>query len=267
MNQQVEAGVPAPLAGRLAVVTGGASGLGLATARMLRDAGAGVVILDADGARAAAVAADLGIHALPLDVSDDPAAEACFDRIEATHGPVSILVCCAGVATPGPVTRRGAPMDLAEFRRVLDINLMGSLNCIRCAVPQMIRRGRAGPDGAEAGVIVLTSSIAASDGQMGQAAYAASKGGVAGMVLPLARELGDHAIRIAAIAPGVFRTPMTEGLPEKSRDVVFAALPPFPKRAGTAEDFADAARFVIGNAMINGETIRLDGGLRMPARL
>ncbi|GHF39632.1 3-hydroxyacyl-CoA dehydrogenase [Seohaeicola zhoushanensis] len=249
------------------MVTGGASGLGLATARMMRAAGATVVILDIGAERTAEAAASNGLHGLALDVSDDAAAEACFAEIEAQHGPVSILVCCAGIATPGSVVRRGEPMDLAEFQRVLDVNLMGSLNCIRCAVPQMIRRGRAGPEGAEAGTIVLTASIAAFDGQVGQAAYAASKGGIAGMVLPLARELGEHAIRIAAIAPGVFRTPMTEGLPEKSRDVVFAAVPPFPKRAGTPEDFADAVGFIIGNPMINGETIRLDGGLRMPARL
>lgn len=255
------------LAGRVAVVTGGASGLGLGTARMLRDAGATVVILDVDAGRVAEAAAAQAVHGLALDVSDDAAAEACFDEIEASYGPVSILICCAGIATPGSIVRRGEPMDMAEFRRVLDVNLMGSLNCIRCVVPQMIRRGRAMPDGTEAGTIVLTSSIAAFDGQVGQAAYAASKGGVAGMVLPLARELGEQGIRVAAIAPGVFRTPMTEGLPQKSRDVVFAALPPFPRRAGTAEEFADAVRFIIGNPMVNGETIRLDGGLRMPARL
>jgi NAD(P)-dependent dehydrogenase (short-subunit alcohol dehydrogenase family) len=234
---------------------------------MLRAEGATVVILDIGGGRTAKVAADHGLYAMALDVSDDEAAETCFAAIEAEHGPVSILVCCAGIATPGSVVRRGAAMALTEFRQVIDVNLMGALNCIRCAVPQMIRRGRAGPEGEEAGAIVLTASIAAFDGQVGQAAYAASKGAVAGMVLPLARELGDYAIRIAAIAPGVFRTPMTEDLPEKSRDVVFAAVPPFPKRAGTPEDFADAVGFVIGNPMINGETIRLDGGLRMPARL
>lgn len=253
--------------GRVAVISGGASGLGLATARMLRDGGAQVVILDSDADRIAQhlTAEELDGHV--LDVANDDAVETCFERIEAAHGPVSILVCCAGIAKPGPIVRKGNPMPLEEFRKVIDINLIGTLNCIRCAVPQMIRCRAAKGRDTEAGTIVLTSSIAGTDGQVGQAAYAASKGGVAGMVLPLTRELADQGIRLAAIAPGVFRTPMTEGLSEKSRDVVFAAIPPFPKRPGTPEEFADAVRFVIGNPMINGETIRLDGGLRMPARL
>ncbi len=251
------------LKGRVAVVTGGGSGLGAATARALREAGARVVVLDAGAVQAAGD--DPGLVAHTADVSDEAGIEALFSLIEAQQGPVSVLVCCAGIATPGAVVRKGAPMPLEEYRHVVEVNLIGALNCIRCAVPQMINH-RAG-DQAQAGVIVLTSSIAAEDGQVGQAAYAASKGGVAGMVLPLARELGDHGIRVTGIAPGVFSTPMTEGLPERSREVVFSAVPPFPKRPGQVGEFADLVLAILGNPMLNGTTIRLDGALRMPARL
>lgn len=250
---------------RVAVVTGGASGLGAAVVRALHRAGARVVALDADAEGLARMQRELGIAAHAVDVAQDGAVEAVFARTEAEVGPVSILVCCAGIAQPGAVVRKGVPMPLDEFRRVIDVNLNGTLNAIRCAVPQMINARGAG-DGA-AGVIVVTASIAAQDGQVGQAAYAASKGGVAGMVLPLARELGDYGIRIAGIAPGVFRTPMTEGLPEKSRETVFAAVPPWPKRPGVPEEFAGLVMGIVANPMLNGEVIRLDGGLRMPARV
>ncbi|MCC5986340.1 MAG: SDR family NAD(P)-dependent oxidoreductase [Pararhodobacter sp.] len=251
--------------GRVTVVTGGASGLGAATARLLRDHGAQVVVLDADTAAIKAMTGEPGLHAMQADVTDAARIEALFARIEADMGPVSALVCCAGIAMPGSVVRGGQPMPLAEFRRVIDVNLLGTLNCIRCAVPQMINHRHEAD--AEAGVIVVTASIAAQDGQVGQAAYAASKGGVAGMVLPLARELGDQGIRVMGIAPGVFSTPMTEELPERSREIVFSAVPPFPKRAGNATEFADLVHAILCNPMLNGDTIRLDGGLRMPARL
>lgn len=256
------------LNGRVAVVTGGASGLGEATARRLLGAGAKVAVFDVDVARAGDVAAPTDALALAVDVADEHVVEAAFDRVLGELGPVSILVNCAGIATPGPVVRRSGPMPLDEFRRVIAVNLLGSINCIRCAAAQMINatRGRGEPP-AEAGVIVNTASIAAYDGQMGQAAYGASKGGVAGMVLPLARELGEFGIRIMAIAPGVFATPMTLNLPQKSRDTVFAAVPPFPARPGLPEEFARLVMSVIENPMLNGEVIRLDGGLRMPARL
>lgn len=253
------------LRGRVAVVSGGASGLGAATAMALHDAGALVVVLDTDAQAVAALNAGAGITGHVVDVAKDDAVEALFAQIEREAGPVSILVCCAGIAAPASVVRKGEPMPLEDFRRVIDVNLFGTLNCIRCAVPQMINNRGAGD--AEAGVIVVTSSIAAREGQVGQAAYSASKGGVAGMVLPLARELGEFGIRVAGIAPGVFSTPMTEGLPERSRAVVFSAVPPFPKRPGTAGEFADLALSIIRNPMLNGDTIRLDGGLRMPARM
>lgn len=256
------------LKGRVAVVSGGASGLGEATARRLAEAGAKVAVLDADAARASGFAARTGMLAIAADVADEQAIEAAFGRVSTDLGPVSVLVNCAGIATPGSAVRKSGPMPLDEFRRVIDVNLLGSINCIRCAVAQMINGARSrGEPHAEAGVIVNTASIAAYDGQMGQAAYSASKGGVAGMVLPLARELGEFGIRVMAIAPGVFETPMTLNLPQKSRDTVFAAVPPFPRRPGLPEEFAGLVMSVIENPMLNGEVIRLDGGLRMPARL
>ncbi len=253
-----------PLAGRVAVVTGGASGLGAATVEALRQAGARVGRIDQDGdalRRSAHGTDDLDFA---LDVADGDAMEQAFDAIAARCGPVFILVNCAGIAAPGSVVRRHEAMPLADFRRVIDINVLGMLNGIRCAVPQMVR-AREGE--APAGVIVNTASIAAFEGQVGQAAYAASKGAVAGMVLPLARELGPHGIRVMGIAPGVFETPMTLRLDAKSRDVVFAARPPFPARAGMPDEFAQLVLHIVANPMLNGDVIRLDGGLRMPARL
>lgn len=256
-------------AGRVAVVTGGASGLGAATARALAKSGAKVAILDLGESRVAAFAAAEGVLGLAADVADERGIEQAFEDVARRLGPTSILVNCAGIATPGSVVRKGEPMPLDEYRRVIEVNLLGTINCIRCAVPQMIEahRGRGAPASEEAGVVINTASIAAYDGQVGQAAYSASKGGVAGMVLPLTRELGDYGIRVMGIAPGVFETPMTTNLPPKSRDTVFAAVPPFPKRAGTPEDFADLVLAIVANPMLNGEVIRLDGGLRMPARI
>jgi NAD(P)-dependent dehydrogenase (short-subunit alcohol dehydrogenase family) len=250
--------------GRVAVVSGGASGLGAATALALRDAGAKVALLDRDEVAVRSAAQAMGVLGIAVDVTDGPGMEAAFSTIAARLGATYLLVNCAGVADPGSVVQRGTAMPLEEFRRVVHINLLGTLNCIRCAVPQMIE-ARKGAD--EAGLIVNTSSIAAFEGQVGQAAYAASKGGVAGMVLPLARELGSYAIRVMAIAPGVFETPMTLNLSEKSREIVFAAKPPFPARAGQAGEYARLVLSIVNNPMLNGEVIRLDGGLRMPARL
>lgn len=256
---------------KVAVVTGGASGLGYASAAALAAAGARVVILDRDDQAVASAVQALGqgVTGQVVDVTQDPAVERVFEHIEGTVGPVSVLVNCAGIADPGNVVRQGQAMPLAAFERVVAVNLLGTINCIRCAVPQMINaRSDAGlPAGAEAGVIINTASIAAFDGQMGQAAYAASKGGVAGMVLPLARELGDYGIRILGIAPGVFETPMTLGLPPRSREVVFAAVPPYPQRPGLPQEFAQLVLAMLDNPMLNGEVVRLDGALRMPARL
>lgn len=256
--------IGARVQGRVAVVTGGASGLGAATAKALRAAGACVVLIDRDAAAVEAAAAAMDAIGFAADVADAEGIEFVFGQVAERLGRTGVLVNCAGIADPGSVVRRGVAMPLAEFRRVIEINLLGAINCIRCAVPQMIA-GRAGD--AEAGVIVNTASIAAFDGQIGQAAYAASKGGVAGMVLPLARELGEHGIRVMGIAPGVFETPMTMNLAPRSRDVVFAAVPPFPKRPGQAGEFAALVLAIVANPMLNGEVIRLDGALRMPARV
>ena len=254
---------------RVAVVTGGASGLGAATAQALRDAGARVALLDRNTAAVQAAAQALGVAGYTADVTHDAGMEQVFEQIRTDLGPVYVLVNCAGVADPGSVVRKGEAMPLATFERVIEINLLGTINAVRCAVPQMIeaRTPEDAANGVQAGVIIHTASIAAFDGQIGQAAYAASKGGCAGMVLPLARELGDYGIRVMGIAPGVFETPMTLNLSPASRDVVFAAVPPFPQRPGRAEEFALLALSIIGNPMLNGEVIRLDGGLRMPARL
>ncbi|KAF1855564.1 hypothetical protein Lal_00002599 [Lupinus albus] len=256
---------------KVAVVTGGASGLGYASAVALAAAGARVVVLDRDAQAVASVVQALGqgTAGQVLNVTQDAAVEQAFEQIERTVGPVSVLVNCAGIADPGNVVRQGQVMPLAAFERVVAVNLLGTINCIRCAVPQMINaRSDAGAKAdTEAGVIINTASIAAFDGQIGQAAYAASKGGVAGMVLPLARELGDYGIRVLGIAPGVFETPMTLGLPQRSRDVVFAALPPYPQRPGQPQEFAQLVLAMLGNPMLNGEVVRLDGALRMPARL
>ena len=250
--------------GRTAVVTGGASGLGLAVARMLDDQGARVALLDQDPERIRASLANTSWLGFDVDVSDELATEHAFSSIRDSLGPVSILVNCAGIATPGSVVRKGVPMPLDEFRRVIEVNLLGTINCIRLAVAQMVQGNVSDPH--DCGVIVNTASIAAFDGQVGQAAYAASKAGVAAITLPIARELGANRIRIMAIAPGVFATPMTLDLPEKSRNVVFSAKPPHPARAGQPEEFADLVLSILRNPMLNGEVIRLDGGLRMPAR-
>jgi NAD(P)-dependent dehydrogenase (short-subunit alcohol dehydrogenase family) len=255
--------------GRVAVVTGAASGLAAATAAALQQAGCKVALLDRDAQAVHNAASTLGATSYAVDVTDDAGMEATFMRIGHELGPVYVLVNCAGIATPGSVLRKAQAMPLEEFERVVAVNLLGSINATRCAVPQMINAHEQSglPAGVEAGVVIHTASIAAFDGQMGQAAYAASKGGCAGMVLPQARELGEFGIRVMGIAPGVFATPMTLNLPERSRDVVFSAIPPFPPRAGLPQDYAALVLSILHNPMLNGEVIRLDGALRMPARL
>jgi NAD(P)-dependent dehydrogenase (short-subunit alcohol dehydrogenase family) len=256
------------LHGRVAVVTGGGSGLGRASASALQAAGARVVVLDRDAQAVAAATDTLGMLGYVADITQDLETEQLFERIRDEVGPVSILVNCAGIADPASVVRQGQAMPLSRFEQVIAVNLLGTLNCIRCAVPQMIEQGALPSQAAgEAGVIINTASIAAFDGQMGQAAYAASKGGVAGMVLPLARELGEYRIRVMGIAPGVFETPMTMGLSAASRDVVFAAVPPYPQRPGQPHEFAQLVMAILANPMLNGEVVRLDGALRMPARV
>jgi len=259
------------IAGRVAVVTGGASGLGQATALELARAGARVIILDRDGEAASRVAAEVragagaghadGITPVQADVSDEQSVAQAFARVADTHGALHICVSAAGVATPGKVLRQGQPAPLAEFRQVIDVNLIGLFDVLRQAAALMARNEPAEPDG-ERGVIINVSSGAAWQGQRGQAAYAASKAGVIGLMLPAARDLAEHGIRVVTIAPGLFRTAMAAGLPEH----VVAGLEQmalYPRRLGDPAEFAGLAGHIIRNRFINATTLALDAGMRM----
>lgn len=249
----------------IAVITGGASGLGEASARSLCALGAKVAILDIAVERGEKLAAELGPNCLfaAADVTSDDQSVKAMDKIVAAFGTINVAVNCAGVADPGKVLSKKGPMSLAFFNRVVQINLVGTLNIIRLAVERMVKNE---PNGeGEKGVIVNTASVAAFDGQIGQAAYSASKAGVAGMTLPIARECADYGIRVMTIAPGLFDTPMMAGLPESVR-VQLAQTVPFPKRLGRPGEYAALVRHILENPMLNGECIRLDGSLRMTAR-
>jgi NAD(P)-dependent dehydrogenase (short-subunit alcohol dehydrogenase family) len=246
----------------VAIVTGGGSGLGAATARMLAEQGARLAVLDLDRAAAERTAAETGGRAWALDVADGPAAGAALAEIGQLLGPPRLLVNCAGVAPAGRIVGRDGPMALDAFERTIRVNLIGTFNMMRLAAAAM---SRLEPIGDERGLIVNTASIAAFEGQVGQAAYAASKGGVASLTLPAARELAAAGIRVVAIAPGLFGTPMLLGMPEKVQESL-AATVPFPHRFGRPEEYAALVRQVVENPMLNGCTIRLDGALRMAPR-
>ncbi len=246
-----------------ALVTGAASGLGAATARALAAAGARVALLDLDQAAAGGVAREIGGLALPCDVADASSAEAAVARAARAHGPARILVHCAGICPAAKVVGRNGPAPLEGFARVIQVNLVGTFNMMRLAAA-----GAAGLEpleGGERGVIVTTASIAAYEGQIGQAGYAASKAGVVGLTLPVARELAPLGIRVCAIAPGMFETPMVQGLPDEVQASLGAAVP-FPSRFGRPDEYAALVMAILANPMLNGETIRLDGALRMQAR-
>ncbi|WP_038212900.1 SDR family NAD(P)-dependent oxidoreductase [Xenophilus azovorans] len=247
------------------LVTGGASGLGAAAARMLTAAGARVVLADLNAAAGEALAAELGprAHFAATDVTDEASVQGAVSRACAEGGGLHGLVCCAGVAPGEKVVGRQGPHALGSFMRAVQINLGGTFNAIRLAAAAM--RGNAADLEGERGVIVCTASVAAFDGQIGQAAYAASKAGVAGMTLPIARELAAHGIRVMTIAPGIFETPMLAGLPAQVQ-ASLGAQAPFPSRLGRPAEYAQLVRAVIENTMLNGETIRLDGAIRMAAR-
>jgi NAD(P)-dependent dehydrogenase (short-subunit alcohol dehydrogenase family) len=243
--------------GASAVVTGGASGLGRATADALAAAGARVVVIDLAGAPAGFA------HELVRgDVTDPDAVSAAVSRAGGL-GPLRVVVNCAGVATPGRVLRRDGALPLDEFRRVLDINVAGTFNVIRLAAAAMRDAGELG-DG-ERGVVVSTSSVAAFDGQIGQAAYSAAKAAIAGMTLPLARDLAEHKIRVVGVAPGMFRTPLLAGLPPAAIASLGEQVP-HPARLGEPEEFAALVTHIVSNPMINGEVIRIDGAIRMAPR-
>jgi len=246
-----------------AVVTGAASGLGLATARALHARGARVALLDlAPEDAGKAVEKELGERALYLlaDVSDGPSAQRAVEAAEQAFGPVRILVNCAGIAVAQKILGKEGPHDLAAFAKVIAVNLTGTFNLMRLCAAAMAR-AEPNEDG-ERGVIVNTASIAAFDGQIGQAAYAASKGAIVSMTLPAARELARNGIRVLTIAPGIFETPMLAKVPPAAR-ATLAAEVPFPSRLGKPEEFAALVQHIVENPMLNGETIRLDGALRM----
>ncbi|MGF1641117.1 MAG: SDR family NAD(P)-dependent oxidoreductase [Rhodospirillales bacterium] len=240
-----------------AVVTGAASGLGAETARHLAEAGARVTVIDIDGAGVEALAGDIGALAIPCDVADEIAAEEAIARARDINGAARVLVNCVGVAKPQRIVSAGKPMPLASFRHLVEVNLISTFNMMRLVAADMAGLN-AGRDG-ERGVIISTASVSAYEGQIGEAAYAASKGGVVGMILPAARELGSLGIRVVGIAPGLFSTPTLFSL-EQNLDPRIAQSVPFPQRFGDPAEFAILVLHVIKNTMINGTVLRLDGG-------
>ncbi|PKQ11794.1 MAG: 3-hydroxyacyl-CoA dehydrogenase [Alphaproteobacteria bacterium HGW-Alphaproteobacteria-1] len=243
-----------------AIITGGASGLGEATARHFRAQGAEVTLLDRDGARGAEVAAEIGATFAQTDVTDEASVGAAIEAAKAAMGRITAVINCAGIATGAKVLGRDGPHPLDAFRRTLDINLVGTFNVARLAAAEMA--GNAPDADGARGVIVNTASIAAFDGQKGQAAYAASKGGIVALSLPMARDLAREGIRVMAIAPGIFATPMMRGLPQEVQDSLADEVT-FPKRLGDPAEYARLAAFIVECGYLNGEVIRLDGALRM----
>ncbi|MEJ6782526.1 3-hydroxyacyl-CoA dehydrogenase [Aminobacter sp. Piv2-1] len=246
--------------GQIAVVTGAGSGLGEATARALAAKGAKVAILDLSQERAEKVAADIGGIAVRCDVSNEESAVAAFAEVAAKLGTARMLVNCAGIAVGVKTVGKDGPHPLSVFRQVLEVNLLGSFNMIRLFADAAAKLDPLA--GGERGVIVNTASVAAYDGQIGQAAYSASKGGVVGMTLPIARDLARSGIRVCTIAPGIFKTPMMAAMPQEVQDSLGAAVP-FPPRLGEPSEYGALALHIIENQMLNGETIRLDGAIRM----
>ncbi|VXC37154.1 Short chain dehydrogenase family protein [Arthrobacter sp. 9AX] len=271
--------------GSVALITGGASGLGAATARRLFDAGASVVLVDLASSAGGALADELNVRAsasgaagglegkaanpgnsavfVPADVTSEEEVQAAVDAATAL-GPLRIVVNCAGIATPGKVLGRDGVLPLQAFNRVIQVNLVGTFNVLRLAAAAMVAAEPAVTElgGPERGVIINTASVAAFEGQIGQPAYAASKGAVAAMTLPIARELARSLIRVVTIAPGIFETPMMAGLPQDAQDSLGAQVP-HPSRLGKPAEYAHLVAHIVDNAMLNGETIRLDGAIRM----
>src|SRR6266478_9221982 len=249
--------------GQAAIVSGGGSGLGRATAQMLAAAGVKVAILDISETAAGEAARETGGLAIGADVADAKSVEAAFATARERHGPARIAVNCAGIGTPGRIVGRDGPLPLDAFRRVIEVNLIGSFNVMRLAAAEMNALDPLA-DG-ERGIIVSTASVAAYEGQIGQAAYSASKGGIVSLTLPAARELARYGVRVVAIAPGIFATPMLAGLPQNVQDSLAASVP-FPPRLGRPEEYAQLVLDLCRNVMINGSVVRLDGALRKIGR-
>jgi 3-hydroxyacyl-CoA dehydrogenase / 3-hydroxy-2-methylbutyryl-CoA dehydrogenase len=248
-----------------ALVAGGASGLGEATARALHGAGAGVTIADLNAEKGEALAAELGERArfVEANVMEEEPVRAAIEAAATDQGGLRISVCCAGIGWAQRTAGKQGPHDLEVFHNVVKVNLIGTFNVLRLAATAMSENE---PDaGGERGVCVNTASIAAFDGQIGQVAYAASKGGIVGLTLPAARDLSSRGIRVVTIAPGLFDTPLLAALPEEQRQALGAGIP-FPSRLGLPEEYAQLVGQIVANPMLNGETIRLDGALRMPPR-
>ena len=246
----------------VAIVFGGASGLGEATARRLAAEGATVVVADLNDAQAQAVAADIGGTAVATDVTSPESVEAAV-AAASERGPLRISVVCAGIGTAGKLIGRDGANPLDGFARTIEVNLIGTINAQRVAAAAIVQND---PDeGGERGVLIQTASVAAFDGQIGQVGYSASKGGVVGMTLPVARELAQFGVRVMTIAPGLFETPMLLGLPEEVQRSLGASVP-FPSRLGRPAEYADLACHIVTNPMLNGEVIRLDGAIRMAPR-
>ncbi|MBM85160.1 MAG: 3-hydroxyacyl-CoA dehydrogenase [Rhodospirillaceae bacterium] len=251
------------VSGHAAIVTGGGSGLGAATARALARAGAKVAVLDINSNGAKAVAADIGGLAVTCDVSNAESGEAAVSWAREAHGPSRILVNCAGIAPAERIVGRDGPMALDNFRRVIEVNLIGTFNMTRLVGADMI--GLDVLDDGERGIIISTASVAAFEGQIGQAAYSASKGGVHSLTIVTAREFARNGVRANTIAPGLFATPLLMGMPQEVQDNLAASVP-FPSRFGMPDEYAKMVMVIVDNVMVNGETIRLDGAIRMQPR-
>jgi 3-hydroxyacyl-CoA dehydrogenase/3-hydroxy-2-methylbutyryl-CoA dehydrogenase len=251
--------------GKSALVVGGASGLGAATARRLHADGAAVVIADLNAEKGEALASELGVRAsfAEANVTDADQLQAAVDAAAGAEGGLRISVCCAGIGWAQRTVSKQGPHDLEIFSNIVQVNLIGTFNALRLAATAMVGNE---PDGeGERGVCVNTASIAAFDGQIGQVAYSASKGGIVGLTLPAARDLASRGVRVMTIAPGLFDTPLLAALPQEQREALGAGIP-FPSRLGRPEEYANLVAEIVANPMLNGETIRLDGALRMPPK-
>ncbi len=248
----------------VAIVSGGASGMGAATARLLSSKGARVAILDLNQAAAESVAADINGLAIACDISNSKSVESAIQKITKELGPARISINCAGIVNSRRMVNKQGPMPLDEFQNVIETNLIGTFNLMRLVAAEMMKLDPMG-ESQERGIIINTASVAAFEGQIGQTAYSASKGGVVSLTLPAARELAQFGIRVMTIAPGLVDTPMLQKIPAEAREALIGMIP-FPQRLAHPEEYAELALTIIKNAMLNGTVIRLDGALRMQAK-